>query len=76
MDAAMDATISLLERVGIPDPERRVSVYPHQMSGGMQQRVLIAMAVACEPDVLIADEHLWHKVDFFSTPLVHFSGVG
>lgn len=55
-DAAMNATISLLERVGIPDPESRVSVYPHQMSGGMQQRALIAMAVACEPDVLIADE--------------------
>jgi oligopeptide/dipeptide ABC transporter ATP-binding protein len=53
---AMDKAISLLERVGIPDPGKRIKEYPHQMSGGMQQRALIAMAVACEPDVLIADE--------------------
>ncbi len=53
---AMDTAISLLKRVGIPDPDRRIKEYPHQMSGGMQQRALIAMAVACEPDVLIADE--------------------
>jgi oligopeptide/dipeptide ABC transporter ATP-binding protein len=46
----------LLERVGIPDPAQRISDYPHQMSGGMQQRVLIAMAVACEPNILVADE--------------------
>ena len=48
--------VELLERVGIPDPERRVGEYPHQMSGGMQQRALIAMSMACEPDLLIADE--------------------
>ncbi len=47
---------SLLERVGIPDAGRRLSDYPHQFSGGMRQRVMIAMAIACRPKVLIADE--------------------
>ncbi|TNF47105.1 ABC transporter ATP-binding protein [bacterium] len=55
-ETAMATAISLLERVGIPDPDRRFKEYPHQMSGGMQQRALIAMAVACEPGLLIADE--------------------
>lgn len=50
------ATLKMLERVKIPDPERRMDEYPHQMSGGMKQRVMIAMALACEPALIIADE--------------------
>ena len=55
-DESGSRAVELLERVGIPDPGRRAGEYPHQMSGGMQQRALIAMAMACEPDLLIADE--------------------
>jgi peptide/nickel transport system ATP-binding protein len=54
--AARARAIELLDLVHVPAPERRVDEYPHQLSGGMQQRVMMAMAVACDPKVLVADE--------------------
>jgi peptide/nickel transport system ATP-binding protein/oligopeptide transport system ATP-binding protein len=53
---ALEKSTGMLSKVGIPDPARRINEYPHQMSGGMRQRVMIAMALACNPKLIIADE--------------------
>src|SRR3546814_2998087 len=71
---ARQRSIALLDRVGIPSARERFDLYPHEFSGGMRQRVMIAMALLCEPDLLIADRSEEHTSELQSLMRSSYAG--